>query len=234
MARKQKGDGEPLLFDLPLQPDTDPGLDEPFDLGGEAGELAGEGAVGPTELDELDVPNESEQVAEPEEEATESESGGAAVIPIQTRLFQDGEEEEEEDDEDDLSGETASFGDRVLSGVSDLAVHLAVLGVAVLGCTFRGVQVEVSDWPPLTVFILIFSFLYWTIPLAFWGQTPGMAWIGTAARSSDDQPLAFGQTVLRWLGALATLATLGIPLLGFFGEGRSLSDWISDSKTELI
>jgi uncharacterized RDD family membrane protein YckC len=222
MARKQKGDGEPLLFDLPLQPDTDPGLDEPFDLGGEAGELAGNGAGGPTELDE------------PEEQTVEEGSGGADVIPIQTRLFQDGEEEDEEEEDDDLSGETASFGDRVLSGVSDLAVHLAVLGVAVLGCSFLGVRVELADWPPLTLFTLIFSFLYWTIPLAFWGQTPGMAWIGTAAHSADDQPLAFGQTLLRWLGALATLALLGIPLLGFFGEGRSLSDWISDSKTELI
>ena len=34
--------------------------------------------------------------------------------------------------------------------------------------------------------------------------------------------------------AAAKAATVGIPLLGFFGEGRSLSDWISDSKTELI
>ncbi len=93
-----------------------------------------------------------------------------------------------------------------------------------------GVVVTVADWQPFVVLALVFSFLYWVVPLAFWGQTPGMAWVGHSARSSSGEPLSFGQTFLRWLGAVFTLALAGFPLLLAL-SGRSFTDRLSDSRT---
>ena len=240
MARRRSKESEEglPLFDLPLQAETDPEGDRPFDeepaieepvieepaidrLGAE------EGSAAATLLEE-EPPVENL----PQEQDEEAEEPRAEVIPIQTSLFQSEEEDEEEEDAA-LAEELASWSDRLLSGISDLAVHAAMLGIAVGGSYGLGVQVDTSSWPPFAVLTLIFSFLYWTIPLAFWGQTPGMAWIGTISRSLDDEPLAFGQAVLRWVGALVTLALVGIPMLLSF-SGKSFSDWLSDSKTELV
>ncbi|HSM51631.1 MAG TPA: RDD family protein, partial [Thermoanaerobaculia bacterium] len=88
----------------------------------------------------------------------------------------------------------------------------------------------IADWPAYAAFLVAFSFLYWVIPLAFWGQTPGMVWAGVVARNLDDGPLAFGQTARRWLGSLLSLALLGLPGLGAL-RGRSLADWMSGSRT---
>ena len=60
-----------------------------------------------------------------------------------------------------------------------------------------------------------------------------MAWIGNVARSLDDEPLSFGQAIMRWVGALLTLGFAGLPVLLSLG-GRSLSDWLSESKTVLV
>ena len=94
-----------------------------------------------------------------------------------------------------------------------------------------GHTVSWRDVPPLLVFALLFSFLYSVFSLAFWGQTPGMAWAGQLARSVTGEPLTFGQTALRWLGGLLTLLLAGLPLLLALAGGRSLADRISDSKT---
>ena len=90
-------------------------------------------------------------------------------------------------------------------------------------------------WPPFALFLLAFSFLYAVVPLAFWGQTPGMAWRGLVARSLDGDALSFGQTFRRWLGGVLTVATGGLPVLlvlsGADGGGQSLADRISGSRT---
>ncbi|NJL29066.1 MAG: hypothetical protein HC897_14870 [Thermoanaerobaculia bacterium] len=87
---------------------------------------------------------------------------------------------------------------------------------------------------PFAILALVFSFLYCVVPLAFWGRTPGMVMSHEIARSLDDQPLSFGQTILRWLGALITLALAGLPTLLALIGGRSLADQISGSKTSTI
>lgn len=126
----------------------------------------------------------------------------------------------------------AQIQDRLLGGCLDLALNLIVLGLVVLAVQLPlGVAVGWGDWPAFGVFGLVFTFLYWTVPLAFWGQTPGMAWVGHVARSVTDEPLTFGQTVLRWLGAGLTVGLLGLPLLLVLSGDRSLSDRISESKT---
>ena len=75
-----------------------------------------------------------------------------------------------------------------------------------------------------------FSFLYSVVTLAFWGQTPGMVAAGLMARSHGDQPLSFGQTGLRWLAGLLTVALGGLPLLVAL-TGRSFADRLSGSAT---
>jgi uncharacterized RDD family membrane protein YckC len=124
----------------------------------------------------------------------------------------------------------AGIGRRLAAAAADLLVHAAVTVLALAGCRYLGVLPVLDDWPAMAVFLLSFSFLYTVVPLAFWGHTLGMTWAGLTADSADGQPLSFDQTARRWLGALLTLATLGLPLLLALG-GRSLADRLSGSRT---
>ena len=82
----------------------------------------------------------------------------------------------------------------------------------------------------LLLFLLAWSFLYFVVSLAFWGQTPGMAWAGLIARSGASEPLSFGQTAQRWAATWLTWALVGLPgLLAL--SGRSLADRLSGSRT---
>lgn len=160
------------------------------------------------------------------------------VEPEQSRLFEDGsydpelapggEADSEEPDEDDVG-----VLDRLVGGVVDLAIHVAVLLVVGGASWLMGVRPSPEDWPAFAVFLLLFSLLYTGVPLAFWGQTPGMMRVGHVARTGSGEPLTFGQTARRWLGALLTLALAGLPLLLALGaSSRSLADRISGSYTE--
>jgi len=124
----------------------------------------------------------------------------------------------------------AGVGRRLAAAAADLLFHAAVTVTALGGCLYLGVVPALADWPALAVFVLSFSFLYTVVPLAFWGHTLGMTWAGLTAESLDGEPLSFDQTARRWLGALLTLATLGLPLLLALG-GRSLADRLSGSRT---
>lgn len=125
----------------------------------------------------------------------------------------------------------ATIGDRFFAGLADLFIHIAILGITALAVLLIGHNLTLKDLAPFAVFGLLFSFLYCVFSLAFWGQTPGMAWAGHLARSVTGEPLTFGQTVLRWMGGLFTLLLAGLPLLLVWAGGRSLSDRLSDSKT---
>jgi uncharacterized RDD family membrane protein YckC len=121
--------------------------------------------------------------------------------------------------------------DRWLAGVADLLIHALIVAATVLAVARMGLPLTLGDWPAFAGLGLLLSCLYCVIGLAFWGQTPGMYWLGHLARSVTDEPLTFGQTFLRWLGALLTLALAGLPLLLVWAGGRSMSDRLSDSKT---
>ena len=129
--------------------------------------------------------------------------------------------------------EPAPLSSRFLAGLADLAVHLALAVALLFGARLLGVEAGFGDWPALVLFLLVFSFLYTVLPLAFWGQTPGMAWAGLVARARGYESLTFGQTGRRWLGGLFTAALLGLPALLAAGGGRSLADRLSDSETFL-
>ncbi|MGE5234023.1 MAG: RDD family protein [Acidobacteriota bacterium] len=82
----------------------------------------------------------------------------------------------------------------------------------------------------MVIFGAIFSFAYAVVPLAFWGQTPGMAWAGIVARTTSGESLSFGQAARRWLGGWITALLGGVPgLLAL--SGRSLVDRLSGSRT---
>jgi uncharacterized RDD family membrane protein YckC len=163
--------------------------------------------------------------------------------PEELSLFSDtGEEAEVEASEgspDTLSplrrrppapARSARFSARCVAGLIDVGILSAVALATALGTHWLGVELVRQDWPALLVVLLSFSFLYLVPPLAFRGRTPGMGWAGLVARTADDQPLTFRQTVLRWLGAVLTLAACGLPLLLLFTTA-SLSDRLSRSRT---
>ncbi len=125
------------------------------------------------------------------------------------------------------------IGPRLAAGVADGLIQVGALAMALLATVWRGLQPGLEQWPGLLLFLLAFSFLYWTFSLAFWGQTPGMAWTGLKARDFGDQPLTFGQTALRWLGAWLTIGLAGLPVLVAL-SGRSFSDRLSRSETHRL
>ena len=211
MAKRSKKQDSLPLFDLPLQKE-------------EGAEAEAAPAAEPT-------------LAGSSEPLEPAEASKAPKVK-QTSLFDVGGGEEtteefepEETEVEEIAGEEpAPLFDRLLAGFADLMVHAVLLGVAAGATVALGVPLRLELWPPFAVLGFVLSFLYWTVPLAFWGQTPGMAWIGNSSRSVDDEPLSFGQAVLRWVGALTTIAFAGLPILLALG-GRSLSDRMSDSKT---
>ncbi len=136
-------------------------------------------------------------------------------------------------DAPDASEASATLSARARAAGGDLVVLGAVGAVAALGARALGAPVGVAELAPLLVFLLAFSFLYSVISLAFWGQTPGMAWVGLVARTVAGEPLSFGQTALRWVGSWLTWATLGLAGLSAL-TGRSLADRVSGSATYVL
>ena len=126
----------------------------------------------------------------------------------------------------------APLATRMRGAGGDLVIVAAIGALAALGAGRLGAPIGPDELLPLALFLFAWSFVYFVVPLAFWGQTPGMSWAGLVARSSAAEPLSFGQAAMRWLGTWMTWATLGLGgLLAF--TGRSLADRISGSSTYL-
>ncbi len=124
----------------------------------------------------------------------------------------------------------APLSPRLFAAVLDGVALGALLALAVLGGGALGAVFEAESWGPLALLASVLSFLYTTLPLAFWGQTPGMAAASLTARSPGDRPLSFRQAAVRWFAALLTLALAGLPgLLAL--TGASLVDRLSGSAT---
>ena len=198
---------EPFLFDLPLASPEELPADPPLERKRPA--RATRGPASPEPLP--DLPARSEPAPPPRK--------GLAPVPSPVPH-----------QEPVPASEFASRGRRIAAGLADLLVHAAIGVAAVLGVQGLGVRPSLSAAPALAVFVLTFSFLYTVLPLAFWGYTLGMAWAGLSARNRAGEPLTFDQTARRWLGGLLTALLLGIPLV-ITGRRRSLTDWISGSRT---
>ena len=198
----------PSLFDLPLE--VEPGADQ------HVADVPSEIEDAPEEANGEPLPLFSESVRQTSERAS----------PIS----------EEPDPEPRVlspappSAEAASPGLRLMAGMVDLSIMLALSISIWIGLIFLGVATGSSTWPGAVLFLLSFSFLYFVFPLAFWGTTPGMSLLGLVARTPQNQPLTFLQTVQRWLAALGTVATFGVPL-ALLLSGQSLADRVSRSRT---
>lgn len=213
--------GEPRLFDLPLEPQGETEKAAPPSRPRPSPPRAVEPA-GPLPLfaeEEAGLP------ASPKPRRAES----AAVTDLPAR----GAEPEREVPAAAVYP-PASVGSRLLAALADLGLHAVVLGLAVGGSALLGIRPERLPPLPLALFLFAFSFLYTVVPLAFWGQTPGMTWRGILARGGGSEPLTFTQTFLRWLGTLLTIGGLGLPLLLVFAGGRSLADRLSGTETVLL
>ena len=244
---------EPSLFDLPLVPAADEPADPPRraarparaapaprDAGASgavrdprargAGELplfpAGDGAAGDEALEDEafgdDAGDEALPRPAPARPARETAAGAEPAGPQRGAALA-------------ATGEPAPAGwpSRVLASLADGAFLGAALVGGGLAAALLGVWPGAGALVPLALFALVFSFVYSVVPLAFWGRTPGMAVAGLVSRDADGGPLTFGQTGLRWLGGLLTLAAAGFPLFLALGPlgGRSLADRLSGSRT---
>ena len=126
----------------------------------------------------------------------------------------------------------AGIGPRLAAGIIDLLIHAALAGSLAGGSALLGAPIGRRHAVPLAFVVLLFSFLYHVVPLAFWGRTPGMAATDLRARTLDDLPLSLPQATQRWLALLLTVATGGLGVLLALG-GRSLADRLSGSQTLL-
>jgi len=216
----------PDLADLPLRPRR--GRPENLNLFGDAAKADGDAESQP-----------ADDSAPPLRGDGESPGAAAAAQAIDLEASEESgplppETDEESASEDGVGAADGdrqpAFGQLVLAAAADVVVHVGVLSLSVLAMAMMGLRPSLDQWPGFGAFALLFSFLYLTIPLAFWGQSPGMAWSGVRARDSDGRPLTFGQTALRWLASLVCLLLVGAPLLIAL-TGRSLADRLSRSRT---
>lgn len=232
---------EPLLFDLPLS--GPPPLAPMAPLGPGTPEVA-EGSRGETATrrsarrggrpESLSLFGE-EELAAVRPDGTPSEHmsampAAAARGPVSVPRPRASAEPAHAPQSGPAGAPTAAISRRLRAACGDLVILVSVGAVAAVGATVLGAELSAASLPALWVFLLSFSFLYCVVSLAFWGQTPGMAWCGLIARSEETEPLSFGQTALRWLGHWLTWLLLGLPgLLAL--SGRSLADRMSGSCT---
>lgn len=220
---------EPGLFDLPLHPeDEEPGDTE------EAHPPAKSKSPRRSRSSDLPLFPEVDDLVD-EVPRAEPVSQPSRPRPVAVPDPEDSPEPEAETPHEEPSAapmpRRATPGRRWLAGGLDLLTLMGFGLVLGVGSILLGVSIGSWELLPLGLFLLLFSFVYTVVPLAFWGQTPGMIRAGLVARSGPTDPLTFGQTALRWLGSLLTVATLGLPTLLVLFGGRSLTDRLSGSDT---
>lgn len=216
MARHRQRPDEPTLFDLPLGPpaeETDDAAPPPPDL--PAGAPLDEPVAGARGRPRSPAPP-TPPAAAPEEPNLFDLDLAPEPLPLVASPRG--------------TSRPAPLGARAFAGLVDLGLHLVLGMVLLFGARLLGVGAGLDDWPPVLLFLIVFSFFYAVLPLAFWGKTPGMAWAGLVARAGGET-LTFAQSVRRWAGGLATLALAGLPVLLAAGGRRSLADRLSDSDT---
>ncbi len=119
----------------------------------------------------------------------------------------------------DAKTNDAAFGAAALSRrwsamAADAAIVCLVAAAAILSASaLRGGSPTLSALAWAAAFALYLSFFATVLPLVLFGRTVGMALADLSARAPGDPRIRSSEATRRWLGTLATLATLGIPLL---------------------
>lgn len=222
MARSRRPLDTPSLFDLPLGPEP-------------AAPAAGEeGAPDEAEDREPDAAGRPFPAAPSPPVEAEGQTAAEGLDVPGLPLFTGGEAAAPAapaEEADPPRPRPPALVDRFRAGLADLALHAAVGLALLVGAELMGAQPGLAELPALALFLFVFSFFYMVIPLAFWGQTPGMGWTSLVIRAEGDQSPTLGQTVRRWLGVLLTVALLGLPTLLAAGGRRSLADLLSGTET---
>lgn len=207
---RETPDEGPRLFDLPLEPAV-PEPEEPTPPARRGSRRPSESRDKPESLPLFGAEGESEGPGELDEPAPHAARPRPVPAPAP-------------------EPPTASLAARARGAFGDLMILGGVGVLAVAGARTLEAAVGVGQIPAILAFLLCWSFLYFVVSLAFWGQTPGMVWAGLVARSSGDEPLSFGQTARRWAATWLTWGLAGAPgLLAL--SGRSLADRFSGSRT---
>jgi hypothetical protein len=97
---------------------------------------------------------------------------------------------------------------------ADTAIVVMLVAAALLSASaLRGGSLSLRVLAWAAAFALYLSFFATVVPLALFGRTLGMALSDLTARAAGAPRVHSGEGTRRWLGTLATLATLGLPLL---------------------
>lgn len=110
---------------------------------------------------------------------------------------------------------TAGLLLRAEAFAADLAAIGLLWAAALLaGSLMRGEGPSFEGWPWAAAFLVFLSFFATVPALMLFGKTVGMALLGLAALSGKTgRRLSAGEAGWRWVGTLATAATLGTALL---------------------
>jgi uncharacterized RDD family membrane protein YckC len=125
---------------------------------------------------------------------------------------------------------------RVMAAVLDLAIlgaiDLAVVYFTLRMCGLSTAEVAVLPPIPLGAFFLLVNGGYLAVFTAAGGQTIGKMALGLKVVGHADLPVSAGLAVLRALGCLASVASLGLGFLpALLGEGgRAIEDRLADTR----
>ena len=125
---------------------------------------------------------------------------------------------------------------RVLAAALDLAIlgaiDLVVVYFTLRMCGLTAAEIAVLPPIPLGAFFLLVNGGYLASFTAAGGQTIGKMAFGLKVVGHADQPVSAGLSVVRALGCLASVASLGIGFLpALFGEGgRAIEDRLADTR----
>ncbi len=214
MSRQDRRSDEPSLFDLPLDPSAEMAENAaPLPRRSPRAERAprAEAAADPLPLFAPGAPSTRRSEAgpgAPHDERPLRAVGAGEARPVVR----------------------AGAGRRLLAGLGDLALHAAVFVLMLAGARLLGSEITPTALLPTAIGLLLFSLVYTVLPLAFWGQTPGMSFAGIVSSSVDGEPLSFGQSFRLWLASLLAVLFAGLPTL-IAPRGRSLSDRIAGART---
>ena len=108
-----------------------------------------------------------------------------------------------------------AMGRRAMAFAADAALVFLVIAAALLGSQFgTGRGTPLSGLPWAAAFALYFSFFAIVLPLLLFGRTLGLALVGLRVREGlRGRGLSLSEAAARWVGTLATAASLGLPLL---------------------
>lgn len=126
---------------------------------------------------------------------------------------------------------------RLAAFVYDFLLLLAIIMVAgFVALPFSGGDAisAGNPWYQTYIFLLSFAFFAW-----FWtrgGQTLGMRAWRLRVENLDGSPINLGQSLLRFMAGMVTVATAGIAMLWMLvdKDKRTLHDRFSDSRVVIL